>query len=232
MSATVLIIDDDPVSLNSIDSILQRQNFNTCKALDGLTGLDLVHEISPDLILSDTRVPKRDGFAVLAELRRSESTSRIPVILLSEKAADRDIRTALELGADHYLMKPLTSDGLLKAVTACLEKYERLEKRALMQQQYIESLEQQVQKQRDLIEVQTSLLQKVAQDLRHPISNINLAVQMMGSLADGTAHAQEFELLEDECIRVIALLNEVSNCQELLLSSRINVLQRLLLASR
>lgn len=233
MTATVLIIDDDPVSLSNTDRILQQQNFKTCIASDGITGIDLAHEIKPNLILSDIMLPKMDGFSVLSEIRRSEDTSSIPFILLWEKSEIADAEASLDLAADHHLMKPLSRQGLLSAIAACLQKYERLEKRALEQQQYIESLERQLKQQQDLSEIQGLLIQKFARELRHPISNISLAIQMMG--ADATAatpQMQEFRLLEDECFRVIALLNDVSNCQELLLSSRIGVLQRLLMNGR
>lgn len=233
MTATVLIIDDDSASLNNTDRILQQQDFKTLRASDGITGIELAHEVKPDLILSDILLPKLDGFSVLSEIRRSEETSSIPFILLWEKAEFTEAHASVELTADHHLMKPLSHKGLLSAISACLEKYERLEKRASEQQQYIDSLERQLKQQKELSEIQGLLIQKFARELRHPISNISLAVQMMG--ADATAptpQMQEFRLLEDECFRVIAMLNDVSNCQELLLSSRIGVLQRLLVNGR
>lgn len=224
----VLIIDDDPDSLDTLDELLQQQNFETLKAADGEQGIQLAQEQHPNLIICDVMMPKLDGYALLSELRNQEITARIPFIFLTGKADRSDLRLGMELGADNYLTKPLNKKDLLRAITVCLSKYRILAEESEQQQSCIESLQQQLQESQELTAIYSALLRKVSQELRHPISNLYVAIQMLGESSSEVLSLRDRTIFENECIRAISILNEVSTFQELLQTSKVTVLQQLL----
>lgn len=87
---------------------------------NGLEALALARTYPPDLVLTDVMTPGLDGFALLRELRASESTSTIPVILLSARAGEDARIEGMEAGADDYMVKPFTARELLARVGAYL----------------------------------------------------------------------------------------------------------------
>lgn len=80
---------------------------------NGLSGLEKVLHDQPSLVLLDVLLPKKDGFEVLAEIRRNPKTKNLPVIILSSLDQDFEQRQGLSLGAEHYLIKTTISPELL-----------------------------------------------------------------------------------------------------------------------
>jgi signal transduction histidine kinase len=115
------------------------------------------------------------------------------------------------------------SSNILAMHHHCLDSADDLDMR-----QHLEQLQQQLKDSQELTSVYFSLLQKVAQELRRPISNLHITIQMLEESPSEVLEECDRIILENECIRAIAVLNELSNIQELLKSSRIPVLQQLL----
>ncbi len=88
-----------------ITNLLQNEGYEMISALDGKTGLQLVKEKKPDLILLDLVLPKMHGFDVFKKLKEDEETKNIPIIVLTNLEEIGDIEKALELGATTYLVK-------------------------------------------------------------------------------------------------------------------------------
>ncbi len=82
-----------------------KEGFEIKTAFDGQAGLELAKEYKPDLILLDLILPKMDGFTVLEELKKDQSTKDIPVIVLTNLEGTSDVEKVLELGATTYLVK-------------------------------------------------------------------------------------------------------------------------------
>ncbi|MFA6383150.1 MAG: response regulator [Parcubacteria group bacterium] len=101
----ILVIEDEVSLQKSLSEFLEEENFEVISALDGEKGLAMAQEEKPDLILLDIILPKKDGYEVLAELKQSEQTKRIPVILLTNLEGPEDIEKAFENGASTYLVK-------------------------------------------------------------------------------------------------------------------------------
>jgi signal transduction histidine kinase/DNA-binding response OmpR family regulator len=112
----VLIIDDDPTVHDLLKGILLKEGFQVSSALDAHEGLRLARELKPTLITLDVRMPERDGWHVLADLKSESDLAEIPVIMVS---VIEDRKTAFALGAADYLTKPIERDRL----TALLAKY-------------------------------------------------------------------------------------------------------------
>ena len=101
----ILVIEDELNLRKSIEEILSGEGYTVFTASDGEEGLQLAVSETPDLVLLDLILPKKDGFSVLKELRENEATAKIPVIVLSNLGEMEDVGRVLELGANRYLVK-------------------------------------------------------------------------------------------------------------------------------
>jgi len=102
---TILFIEDEASLQKTLGEVLKQEGFEILSALDGEIGLRITQEKKPDLVLLDLVLPKKDGFEVLRELKASEDTRNIPVIVITNLEGAGDVEKALELGATTYLVK-------------------------------------------------------------------------------------------------------------------------------
>lgn len=118
-NALILVAEDEHEIAAILTSYLERDNFRTITASDGETALMHHQVLKPDLILLDVQLPKRDGFSVLAEIRRRGNT---PVIMATARSADLDKLSALHVGADDYVVKPFNPMEVVARVKAVLRR--------------------------------------------------------------------------------------------------------------
>ena len=109
----VLLVDDDRASLDLISAYLTGAAARVVLARDGVEALDLVRRTTPAAVVLDIRLPRLDGWEVLAELKRDPATAAIPVVVAS--VVDERPR-GLALGAAEYLLKPVRRDDLVDAL--------------------------------------------------------------------------------------------------------------------
>lgn len=119
----ILVVDDDPQILDAvtIGFQLQWQDATVIPATDGQTGLQRFYEHDPDVVVLDVTMPNKNGFEVLAEIRR---ISDVPVIMLTARSEEIDQVRGLEAGADDYVVKPFSHLALLARVKAVLRRAE------------------------------------------------------------------------------------------------------------
>jgi len=103
--AQVLIVEDDTFLSGMYVTKLTMEHFDVELASDGEQAIKYLRQHLPDIILLDILIPKKSGFEVLKEIRKSKKTSNIPVILLTNLGEKQDVRRGLDLGADDYLIK-------------------------------------------------------------------------------------------------------------------------------
>jgi DNA-binding response OmpR family regulator len=101
----ILIVEDEATLRKTMSEYLLAEKFETIEAPDGESGLEEAKRQTPDLILLDIILPKKNGFEVLEELKKNEKTKKIPVILLTNLESTEDIEKAFEKGAVTYLVK-------------------------------------------------------------------------------------------------------------------------------
>lgn len=111
--ARVLICDDDPLLLELMEFRLRAKGYEVIKAVDGAEALAKAEQDGPDIIVLDAMMPKADGVEVLARIKGDPALSETPVVMLTARKAERDIVSALEKGADDYLVKPFIPEELL-----------------------------------------------------------------------------------------------------------------------
>jgi len=116
----VLAADDDPDILSLVVFRLERAGYEVLTAPDGDEALRLALERKPDLAVLDVMMPKLDGYEVTRRLRAHESTSRLPIILLTARVQEADITRGFEAGADDYIKKPFSPQELRARVHAIL----------------------------------------------------------------------------------------------------------------
>jgi DNA-binding response OmpR family regulator len=125
----ILIVEDETPMRTALADLLAGEGYRPLTAADGESGLRRALDDKPDLILLDVMLPKLDGFAVCAELRRLASA--VPVLMLTAKGQIEDRVTGLDAGADDYLVKPFSTEELLARVRALLRRVERRAKSAV-----------------------------------------------------------------------------------------------------
>jgi CheY-like chemotaxis protein len=117
MGKRVLVVDDDRVIQQLLEVNLELEGYEVvATAADGKEALQKIAELKPDLVILDIMMPKMDGLEVCRRLRADPDLAGIPVILLSARAQDMDIREGLEIGASAYLTKPFDPVELLDVV--------------------------------------------------------------------------------------------------------------------
>jgi YesN/AraC family two-component response regulator len=123
---TVLVIEDEAQTRSIFLKCLEFEGFRAVGAFNGTTGLGMVQQHCPDLIVCDIMMPDMDGYSVLSALRKSRQTALIPLIFLTAKVTMADLRRGMELGADDYLTKPCTVEQFLAAINSRLQRQEQL----------------------------------------------------------------------------------------------------------
>lgn len=124
-SKTVLVIEDNDQLRQYLKELLQAQ-YQVISAADGEEGIALAEQHSPELIVSDVMMPKKDGLALTRYLKQHLPTSHIPIILLTAKASIESKLQGLEIGADDYLTKPFDSRELLERCKNLIQQREQL----------------------------------------------------------------------------------------------------------
>jgi DNA-binding response OmpR family regulator len=116
----VLAADDDEDILELIVFRLEHSGYTVLQARDGAEALDLARRSRPDLAVLDVMMPKLDGFELTRRLREDESTSKMPIILLTARTQEADVQRGFDAGADDYLRKPFSPQELRARVQAIL----------------------------------------------------------------------------------------------------------------
>lgn len=120
--ARVMAVDDDPVIRGLLEVNLEMEGHEVIMAVDGREALDKVRADPPDLILLDVMMPNVDGWQVAAELKGDPITSRIPLIFLTARAMEADVRKGGEIGVESYVTKPFDPIELMQLVDRLLQE--------------------------------------------------------------------------------------------------------------
>ncbi|MBZ5511627.1 MAG: response regulator transcription factor [Acidobacteriia bacterium] len=115
----ILIVDDEPQITRVLKTTLSSRGYSTRTAADGDDALQVIKEWSPDLLITDLRMPNMDGLQLCRHLR---TKSQIPIIVLSVRGEERTKVEALDAGADDYVTKPFSTNELLARVRATLRR--------------------------------------------------------------------------------------------------------------
>ena len=119
MAVRILIVDDEPNIVVSLEFLMRQEGYETQVARDGDEALAAVESFRPDLVLLDVNMPRRDGFEVCQKLR-ADGWTELKIVMLTAKGRDIEIEKGLALGADAYVTKPFSTRDLVARVAAML----------------------------------------------------------------------------------------------------------------
>ena len=120
MTTKILIADDEPNILISLEYLMKREGYEVHLAHDGQETLDALRREKPRIVLLDVMMPKKSGFEVCQELRADDSIRDTLVLMLTAKGRDTDIAKGLAMGADAYVTKPFATRELVQKVRELL----------------------------------------------------------------------------------------------------------------
>lgn len=116
LNLTILIVDDSPVSVSILETVLLKEGYRVITANDGPRARKLAVEKRPDLIILDIMMPEEDGFEVITRLKKNARTASIPVVFLTGKDELEDKLAGFDLGAVDYITKPFQVEEVLARV--------------------------------------------------------------------------------------------------------------------
>lgn len=117
----ILLVDDEPNIIMSLEYTFKKNNFEVYIARDGQEALDILENQTPDIIILDVMMPNVDGYATLEKIKENQTLNHCKVIFLSAKNKESDIKKGLDLGASAYMTKPFSLKKLVDKVKELLE---------------------------------------------------------------------------------------------------------------
>jgi DNA-binding response OmpR family regulator len=120
MTKKILIVDDEPNIVMSLEFLMKKAGFEVAVAVDGEDALAQVARLNPDLVLLDVMMPKKSGYEVCEALRADPARSGMKIVMLTAKGRDTEVAKGMALGADAYVTKPFSTKDLVVQVTELL----------------------------------------------------------------------------------------------------------------
>ncbi|MES9925187.1 MAG: response regulator [Candidatus Thiodiazotropha endolucinida] len=124
MTKTILIVDDEPNIVLSVEYLMKREGYQVMTASDGQVAMEMIADIRPDLLILDVMMPRKNGFEVCREIRADPALSGLPILMLSAKGREAEIKKGISLGADAYITKPFSTHDLVDKVNQLLQSRE------------------------------------------------------------------------------------------------------------
>jgi putative two-component system response regulator len=123
---TILIVEDNPILREGLQEMLELEGFGVFTASNGQQALDSMNDRSPDLILSDIAMPIMDGYTFFRSVRERSEWVSIPFVFLTARGEREDVLAGKDMGAEDYLVKPVTREDLITVVNSRLERSHQL----------------------------------------------------------------------------------------------------------
>jgi DNA-binding response OmpR family regulator len=120
MNQKILVADDEPNIVISLEYLLKREGYTVVIARDGEEALDVIRREQPDLVLLDVMMPKKSGFEVCQEVRADDAIQNTKILMLTAKGRDTDVAKGTALGANAYMTKPFATRDLVQKVAQML----------------------------------------------------------------------------------------------------------------
>ena len=122
MATKILIADDEPNIVISLEFLLKREGYEVVVAYDGAQALERIRSERPDMAILDVMMPHRNGFEVCQDLRQDPDFETLRIMMLTAKGRDTEVAKGLALGADVYMTKPFATRDLIAKVKALLDR--------------------------------------------------------------------------------------------------------------
>lgn len=174
--AKIVVIEDEQHIRDEVTSWLQFEGHEVHNADNGQTGLDMIFQLKPELIICDIRMPGMNGFEVLLTVRSKPQTSDIPFVFITASAERESMRYGMKLGADDYITKPFTYKEILDAVNARIQKH-ALEKEVLGKQ--MDTLQNALDNEVEKRVLKSRIVAMFSHDFRNPLALIQSSANLL-----------------------------------------------------
>ena len=229
MATTILVIEDERLTRSSLISFLQSEGFTTLEATNGHMGIELAKNHLPDLIICDILMPELDGYDVLTTLQIDPQTARIPFIFLTVTATEEGWQQSMDMGADDYLSKPITSDKLRAAISAQLEKSYQPDHSPNVSSPLSSSAHQTslAKSDQSVDTAKAMLLEQLCNSLQAHLLQAKGTLDTLGQTVTSSEQKQAFNQLQADFTRLLSLVNETNALQASLTSENLDTLLEL-----
>lgn len=225
----ILVIEDERATRANIVSFLESEGFEMLVAENGRLGIQLAQRHLPDLIICDILMPELDGYDVLTTLQQESQTASIPFIFLTVTATEAGFQQSLDLGADDYLSKPITSEQLRRAIALQLKKQAESDAEISAPADASSSLSSPELR---LSKAKDRLFNQLSQGVKQHLAKMSRAAQALKQKAASREPSREADYesdrhlqdLQEGTARVLALVNEVTALHNMLTPENTQVL--------
>ena len=121
MADTIFIVDDDSNIVIALEYLMKRAGYEVVIASDGQEALEYLSANKPSLMILDVMMPHKNGFEVCEQVRSENRFSDMPILMLSAKGREAEMKKGLSLGADDYIAKPFSTHELIERVKSLLQ---------------------------------------------------------------------------------------------------------------
>jgi putative two-component system response regulator len=212
--ATILVVDDEPVNLQLLEQLLGGAGYTrVTSTTDPRRVLELYHQLAPDLVMLDLRMPHLDGFAVMRQLRLAQPRgSYLPILMLTAEPSTESKQRALSEGATDFLHKPFDPVEVLLRIANLLET-RRLHTELrlhndLLEQRIRERTAEIEQARADLAQIAHAAAHDLVEPVRMVGINVQFLAQLLGQRLDGDA-AQCLRYIGEGSARAYDLLSDL-----------------------
>jgi DNA-binding response OmpR family regulator len=216
----ILIVDDSPKNLQVMAGILTNARYRITIAKSAAKALQILDNVTPDLILLDVMMPEMDGFELCRRLKTSETTREIPVIFLTIKTENEDIVKGFQSGGVDYITKPFNKTELLARVQNHLElkrSKEELKERSIEIEEKNRRLEEQSEKLKELDKIKSRFFANISHEFRTPLTLILAPLeQMIAACPDNDEEKKrKLTLMHRNAERLLRLINQLLELSKL-----------------
>ncbi len=227
MKRKILVIEDEKTTLNSIVEFLLSEGFEAMGAENGREGIELAQQHLPSLIICDILMPDLDGYDVLTYLQQDPNTAAIPFIFLTATTDSSSFRLGMEMGADDYLRKPVTSAELRAAIASRLRKQEvTINNYVTGEADSQGNLEDKMEQLQSFSDAQSSLFRFLLQGIKPSITQLNQELEELKETTIDSQQEEHLNNLQKEFTRLLAVVNQVSELHKILTPENTNVLSQ------
>lgn len=227
MKRKILVIEDEKTTLNSILEFLISEGFEAMGAENGRDGIELAQKHIPSLIICDILMPDIDGYDVLTYLQQDPNTAAIPFIFLTATTDSSSFRLGMEMGADDYLRKPVTSAELRAAIASRLRKQEvTINNYVTGETDSQDNLEDKMEQLQNYSEAQSSLFNFLLQGIKPSINQLNQELEELKETPIDGEQEKHLNNLQKEFTRLLAVVNQVSELHKILTPENTTVLSQ------
>jgi DNA-binding response OmpR family regulator len=226
MKKKILVIEDERATRSNLLKFLESEGYTAIGAENGRLGIQSAQDNLPDLIICDILMPELDGYDVLTELQKEPETAAIPFIFLTVATDAEHFRQGMQLGADDYLSKPATSAELRAAINSRLKKQEAVIQKYAGETEPVEMLEEKIQQLEQFISAKNSLMNYFLQRERDLIFSLQETIEQLHQEDKDSNQSLLLGNLQQDFTRILALINQVSELQQILTPENIDILQQ------